>query len=167
MSYWPVPDCYCIWRPCWPSLPSIMYWWQIFSGVWHRVFASWRNYQTRQSSLRFLCRWCPAVSVAPSWCCNHSIRAVKKPNQSTVMDKHEIADGDVSWLSGVNLIFWSLQCLTEQLLSKAITLWQPDLDYPHYSTHTGKIKSFACLCNIATFLWNIHWFIQPFSCILV
>lgn len=66
------------------------------------------------------------------------------------MDKHEIAAGDVSRLSGVNLIFWSPQGLTEELLSKAITSWQPDPDCPHYSTHTGNIKTFACLCNIAT-----------------
>lgn len=66
------------------------------------------------------------------------------------MDKHEIAAGDVSRLSGVNLIFWSPQGLIEELLSKAITSWQPDPGYPHYSNHTGNIKTFACLCNIAT-----------------
>lgn len=49
-------------------------------------------------------------------------------------------------------------CLTQQLLSKAMTCW-PDPAHSHYSAHTGKVKSFACslphFCETLTGLCNL------------
>lgn len=109
---------------------------------------------------------CPAVSAAPSWCCNSSIRAVKSPTQ-----RRDAQAWNCWWWcqlpSWFNVIFWSPQCLAEELLSKAIALWWPHPHNPHYSAHRGKITGFACSCNIATLLWNTHHFFQPFCCTLV